>query len=48
MLRTTVAAARASRSKPDRGIVTTRVELVNQAADPVLRLVATNLIRLRP
>lgn len=46
-LRTTVADARLSRSKPDRGMVTTRVELVNQSGDVALRLVAMNLIRIR-
>ncbi len=47
-LRTTVEDARLSRSKPDRGIVRTRVELVNRAGDVVLRLSAMNLIRSRP
>ncbi|GAB3345983.1 MaoC family dehydratase [Modestobacter lapidis] len=47
-LRTTVEDARLSRSKPDRGVVTTRIEMVNQAGDVVLRLVAVNLIRARP
>ncbi|WP_219419889.1 MaoC family dehydratase [Pseudonocardia nigra] len=47
-LRTTVEDARISRSKPDRGILQTRIELVNQAGDVVLRLVATNLVRARP
>ncbi len=47
-LRTTVEEARPSRSKPDRGLVRTRVELVNGAGDVVLRLHAMNLIRTRP
>ena len=47
-LRATVRDARLSRSKPDRGLVTTGVELVNQAGDVVLTLVALNLIRVRP
>jgi acyl dehydratase len=47
-VRITVVEARASRSKPDRGLVRTRVELRNQAADVVLSLVAMNLIRVRP
>ena len=37
-----------SRSKPDRGIVRTRVEVVNQDSEVVLRLLATNLVRTRP
>lgn len=48
VLRTTVENRRVSRSKPDRGLVSTRVELVNQAGDVVLRLLALNLIRLGP
>ena len=47
-LRTTVEEARLSRSKPDRGLVRTRVELVDAAGDVVLRMVAMNLIRTRP
>jgi acyl dehydratase len=47
-LRATVEEAQPSRSKPDRGIVKTRVELTNQAGDVVLRLLATNFIRRRP
>ncbi len=47
-LRTTVEDTRVSRSKPDRGLVRTRVELLNQTGDVVLRLSAMNLIRTRP
>jgi acyl dehydratase len=47
-LRTTVEEARLSRSKPDRGLVRTRVELVNGAGDAVLSLTAMNLILTRP
>ncbi len=47
-LRATVRNARLSRSKPDRGLVTTGVELVNQSGDVVLTLIAMNLIRVRP
>jgi acyl dehydratase len=47
-LHATVEDVRASRSKPDRGIVRTQVELVNQGGDAVLRLRATNLVRARP
>lgn len=47
-LRTTVEEARLSRSKPDRGLVRTRVELVEPGGDVVLRLLAMNLVRTRP
>ncbi len=47
-LRTAVEDARLSRSKPDRGLLRTRVELVNQAGDVVLRMYAMNLVRTRP
>jgi len=47
-LRTTVEDARVSRSKPDRGIVTTLVVLADQSGEEVLRLRAMNLIRTRP
>ena len=47
-LRATVRDARLSRSKPDRGLVTTGVELVDQSGNAVLTLVAMNLIRVRP
>jgi acyl dehydratase len=47
-LRTTVEEARPSRSKPDRGLVRTRVELVGPGGDVVLRMIAMNLIRARP
>ena len=40
--------ARRSRSKPDRGLVWTHVELVNQSGAVVLSLLAMNLIRTRP
>lgn len=48
VLRTTVEDARLSRTKPDRGLVKTRVELVNQADEVVLRLLAMNLVRVHP
>jgi len=48
VLRTTVEEARRSTSKPDRGIVRTRVELVGQEGRAVLRMLATNLVRARP
>jgi len=47
-LRTTVEEARLSRSKPDRGLVRTRIELLDSGGDVVLRLLAMNLIRTRP
>jgi acyl dehydratase len=46
-LRTTILEARRSRSKPDRGLVRTRAELLNQHDQTVLSLVAMNLLRLR-
>ncbi|MEV5299752.1 MaoC family dehydratase [Amycolatopsis methanolica] len=47
-LRATVVSARASRSKPDRGLVHTRGELLNQDDQVVLSLVAMNLVGRRP
>jgi len=47
-LKTTVREARRSRSKPDRGLVRTHVELRNQSGDVVLSMLAMNLIRTRP
>ena len=46
-LRTTIVETRRSRTKPDRGLVRTRAELLNQHDQTVLSLVAMNLIRLR-
>jgi acyl dehydratase len=43
-LRTAIVAARPSRSRPDRGIVRTRAELLNQADQAVLQLVAINFV----
>jgi acyl dehydratase len=48
VLRTTVEGARVSRTKPDRGLVHTRIELVDQRGEAVLRMTALNLIRTRP
>jgi acyl dehydratase len=42
-----VVEARASQSKPDRGIVHTRITALNQEHEPVLTMVAINLIRRR-
>ncbi len=47
-LRTTVEEARLSRSKPDRGLLRTRVELIDSDGDIVLRLLAMNLVSARP
>jgi acyl dehydratase len=47
-LRTTVLDARLSRSKPDRGLLHTRVELVDGGGTVVLSMVAMNLVRTRP
>jgi acyl dehydratase len=46
-VRTTIVQARRSVSKPDRGLVRTRAELLNQRDQIVLSLVAMNLIGLR-
>jgi acyl dehydratase len=43
-LRATILDARPSRSKPDRGVIRTRAELINQADRTVLHLVAINLV----
>jgi acyl dehydratase len=48
LLRTTVEGARVSRTKPDRGLVRTRIELVDQHGAAVLRMTAMNLILTRP
>jgi acyl dehydratase len=47
-VRATVVSARKSLSKPDRGIVRTLVEAVNQDGNTALRLIAINFIRVRP
>ena len=47
-VRVTVTEARRSRSKPDRGIVRSTVEAVNQDGVTVLRFTATNFVRTRP
>jgi acyl dehydratase len=43
-LRVTVAEARRSRSKPDRGLVRTHAELINQNGGTVLTLTAMNIL----
>ncbi|SEH44227.1 MaoC family dehydratase [Magnetospirillum fulvum] len=44
----TVLEAVASRSKPDRGIVTSAIEVVNQHGEPVMTMKAVNMIMRRP
>lgn len=46
-LRATIGETRRSRSKPDRGLVRTHGELLNQDDQAVLTLTAMNLVRLR-
>jgi acyl dehydratase len=46
-LRVTVVEARRSRSKPDRGLVRTKAELINQNDRVVLQLTAMNILRAR-
>jgi acyl dehydratase len=47
-VRATVLEARRSLSKPDRGIVKTMVEAVNQDGRTVMRATAINFLRVRP
>lgn len=47
-LRVTVVEARPSRSKPDRGIVRSSVEVLNQRREVVMTVTAHNFILLRP
>lgn len=44
----TAVEARRSQSKPDRGIVKTLIEAVNQDGRTVMRATATNFLRVRP
>ena len=46
-VRATVLEARRSRSKPDRGLVRTAVDMTNQRGEVVLRLSALNLLQAR-
>ncbi len=46
-LRTTIIEARPSRTKPDRGLVTTRAELFNTENDKVMGILAMNILRRR-
>jgi len=47
-IRASVLEATRSRSRPDRGLVRTRLEILNQNAEVVMSLQAMNLIRARP
>jgi acyl dehydratase len=47
-VRVTVAEARRSASKPDRGILKSLIEAVNQDGHPVMRAIATNFLLVRP
>jgi acyl dehydratase len=47
-LRITVLDATRSRSKPDRGMIRTLIEVLNQNGNVVMSLKAMNLLRLRP
>jgi acyl dehydratase len=46
-LRATIVEARRSRSKPDRGLVRSHAQLINQDHETVLTLIAMNLLRAR-
>ena len=46
-MRVTVLGTRISKSKPDRGVLRTFVEMINQNGDVVLVLTVSNLMRLR-
>lgn len=47
-LRVTVLEARPSASRPDRGLLRTRAELLDDAGEPVFRCTVLNLVRRRP
>ncbi|MFG2260447.1 MaoC family dehydratase [Streptomyces mirabilis] len=47
-VRATIAQARISRSKPDRGIVHTEIEVLNQHSETVLTMTVMNMLRRRP
>jgi acyl dehydratase len=46
-IRVTALEARVSRSKPDRGVVKTSIEVINQRDDVVMSMVATNFLSTR-
>jgi acyl dehydratase len=47
-VRVEVVEARPSQSKPDRGVVRTRISVLNQKGETVLTMLAINMIRRRP
>ena len=47
-VRVTVIEARASRSKPDRGLLRSRIEVLGPDGSAVMTLIALNMIRRRP
>ncbi|MFE9406466.1 MaoC/PaaZ C-terminal domain-containing protein [Streptomyces sp. NPDC006530] len=47
-VRATVTEARLSRSKPDRGLVHTEVEVLNHHGEPVLTMTIMNMLQRRP
>ena len=47
-LRVTVVSAARSRSKPDRGMVRSKIEVVNQRSDVVMHMTAMNLLLCAP
>lgn len=47
-IRLTVIEAAISRSKPDRGVVRTRIEVINQHDEVVMSMIAVNLFLRRP
>lgn len=47
-VRVTVLEARASKTKPDRGVVQSLIEVFNQRGEPVMTMRATNMILRRP
>jgi acyl dehydratase len=47
-VRVTVIEVRRSQSKPDRGLVRSLIEVLNQRRDVVMRMKALNLVRCRP
>ncbi|MFH8561875.1 MaoC family dehydratase [Streptomyces sp. NPDC017988] len=47
-VRATITGARVSRSKPDRGLVHTDVEVLNQHGETVLTMTIMNMLRRRP
>jgi acyl dehydratase len=47
-VRVTVEEARASASKPDRGVVRSLIECFNQRGEPVMTMRAVNMVARRP